>query len=75
MVCNGRIKHGNCSQPSTYLDVYEEQLLVYLRAFHIPEDYQERILEAHCKLQSAYDTDKQKLGLEARLKRIKELYE
>ncbi|GAI37142.1 unnamed protein product, partial [marine sediment metagenome] len=75
MVCNGRIKYGNCSQPSTYLDVYEQQLLAYLRAFHIPEDYQEKILEAHQKLQSVYDVERQKSRLEARLKRLEELYE
>jgi len=44
--------------------------------FHIPEDYQHRILEAHRKLQSAYDdVTKQKAALERRLQRMKELYE
>jgi hypothetical protein len=51
-------------------------LVTYLRAFKIPEDYQERILEAHNKLKSAYqDIEKQRGLLEARLSRLKELYE
>ncbi len=74
LVCNGRIKSGDCSEPSTCLDVYEEQLLAYLTAFHIPDDYQEKILGAHRRLESAYDVGKQRAVLEARLKRTKELY-
>lgn len=74
LVCNGRLKGGDCTQPSTALDVYERQLMAYLGAFQIPPDYQEKILEAHRKLQSTYDSDKQKALLEARLKRIKDLY-
>ena len=74
LVCNGRIKTGDCSQPSTFLDIYEQQLLAYLKAFHIPEDYQQKILDAHQKLQSVCDAEKQKSLLEARLKRLKELY-
>jgi site-specific DNA recombinase len=74
LVCNGRIKSGDCSQPSTCLDIYEQQLLAYLKAFHIPEDYQKKILEAHRKLQSACDMENQMAVLEARLKRTKELY-
>jgi hypothetical protein len=56
--------------------LYEQQLIEYLNSFHIPEDYQHRILEAHRKLQSAYDdVTKQKAALERRLQRAKELYE
>ena len=48
----------------------------YLNSFHIPDDYQHRILEAHRKLQSAYDdVSKQRATLERRLQRVKELYE
>jgi len=76
LVCTNRIKNGTCSQPSGYLDLYEEQLLEYLSSFHIPEDYQCRILEAHRKLQSAYDDiSKRKVVLERHLQRVKELYE
>jgi hypothetical protein len=75
LVCNGRIKTGDCKQPSTFLDVYEEQLLNYLRAFHIPEDYQEKILEAQSKLEASYDVGNERKALQARLNRIKEMYE
>ena len=76
LVCTNRIKNKTCSQPSGYLDLYEQQLIEYLDSFHIPEDYQHRILEAHRKLQSAYDdVTKQKAALERRLQRAKELYE
>ena len=49
--------------------------MAYLGAFHIPPDYQEKIIEEHRKLQSAYDVEKQKAALEARMKRVRELYE
>jgi hypothetical protein len=45
--CSTRLKGGNCSQVSGYLDVYEQQLQAYLEAFYIPQDYQEKILEMH----------------------------
>ena len=55
--------------------MYEQQLIEYLSCFHIPEDYQHRILEVHRKLQSAYDdVTKQRAALERRLQRVKELY-
>ncbi|MDM7999668.1 MAG: recombinase family protein [Dehalococcoidia bacterium] len=75
LACNGRIKSDKCSQPSTFLDIYERQLVEYLRVFNIPEDYRGRLLEVHKKLQSAYDVDLQRSALEARLKRVKEMYE
>ncbi len=75
MVCNGRIKYGECTEPSTYLDVYEQQFLAYLRAFHIPNDYQQKILQTHEKLQLTYDVETQGSKLKARLGKIKELYE
>ena len=75
LVCNGRLKSGDCTQPSTLLEVYEQQLRAYLSVFTIPVDYQEKILEAQRKLQSAYDVEKQRAALQARLGRVKELYE
>lgn len=76
LVCTNRIKNKTCSQSSGYLDLYDQQLIEYLSCFHIPEDYQHRILEAHRKLQSTYDdVSKQKAALERRLQRAKELYE
>jgi site-specific DNA recombinase len=74
--CANRVDNGTCSQPSAYLDVYERQLVKYLRAFHIPEDFQERILEAHLKLRSAYEEiERERAKLKGQLERIKDLYE
>ena len=75
LACNGRIKGGACTQTSTFLDVYESQLLHYLQAFSIPSNYQEKILEAHRRLESAYNTTKQLETLRTRLERLRELYE
>ncbi len=76
LVCTNRIKNKTCSQPSGYLDLYEHQIIEYLNCFRIPDDYQHRILEAHRKLQSAYDdVTKQRATLERRSERAKELYE
>jgi hypothetical protein len=47
-----------------------------LNTFYIPEDYQQRILEAQQELEKAYsDAGAQKERLERQLKRAKELYE
>jgi hypothetical protein len=43
-------------------------------AFHIPEDYQKRILNEQKKLQAAYDIDGRRKGLEAQLSKLVELY-
>lgn len=46
-----------------------------MQTFVIPEDYQERILEAHRKLEKAYDdAEKRQAQLQNRLQRIKDLY-
>jgi site-specific DNA recombinase len=73
--CYNRTKGWDCPQKSASLEIYEEQIKEYLKTFHIPEDYQQRILEAHEKLQSAYlDAKKERERLETMLERIKELY-
>ncbi|MFH1662382.1 MAG: hypothetical protein ABH934_00430, partial [Chloroflexota bacterium] len=75
VACYNRSKGWECSQQSNYLDVYEYQIQEYLRSFNIPDDYQEKILDAHRKLQEVYDdSDNRRVKLEARLQRIKELY-
>ena len=73
--CAGRAEGLGCSNKGTFLDIYEAQILWYLENFVIPKDYQVKILEAHRKLESAYDdTSEQKEALQASLKRLKELY-
>lgn len=74
--CAGRSQGLECKFQSTFLDVCEAQIEWYLENFVIPEDYQQRILDAHRKLQSAYDdTEKQRARLNARLERIGERYD
>ena len=74
--CRGRAQGGDCNCKTTFLEVYEAQIQWYLENFVIPENYQERILEAHRKLEAAYDDiGKRCATLENRLARIKELYE
>ena len=75
MVCNTKLKRGGCSQKSARLDRYEAQLQDYMSAFRIPEDYHEKLLDAHKSLTSAYDdTDHQRKQLMATLERLKDLY-
>ena len=63
-----------CTQSSTTLDVYEQQLIAYIESFHIPSDYQERILEMYKNIQSACDIEEEKRALEGRLHRAQDLY-
>ena len=73
LFCRGRSQGLDCDYKSTFLEVYEAQIQWYLENFTIPEDYQEKIIEAHRKLETAYD-DEQRIKLESRFRRIKELY-
>ena len=75
MVCNTRLKRGDCSQKSARLDIYEAQLQDYLNAFSVPEDYQQRLLEAQRQLTQAYDdTEGRRKRLQQALDRLKDLY-
>ena len=74
--CYTRQKGQGCQQKSANLSIYEAQILSYLETFHIPEDYQQRILQAQEELEKAYtDAGAQKERLERQLKRARELYE
>ena len=74
--CYTRQKGHDCGQKSSNLSIYEGQLASYMNTFHIPEDYQRRILEAQQELEKAYtDAAAQKERLERQLKRVRELYE
>ncbi len=58
------------------LSVYESQTVDYLAAFSIPEDYQQRILQAHADLKTTQqDAEHERHRLETQLRRAKELYE
>lgn len=73
--CASRAKNSGCDFSGTFLDVYERQVEWYLTTFIIPDDYQQRILEAHRKVTAAYDeTEDKRRGLEASLARLKDQY-
>ena len=73
--CYNRSKGWDCPQKSALIQVYEEQIEGYLETFHIPEDYQQKILEAHRKLQASYgDGRAEEPKLKTQLSRLKDLY-
>ena len=73
--CYNRSKGWDCPQKSALLQVYEEQIEGYLETFHIPEDYQQKILEAHRKLEASYgDVRAEETKLKTQLSRLKDLY-
>ena len=49
MVGDTWLKQGDCTQVSARLGIFEAQLLNCFEAFHVPEDYQQRLLEEHKK--------------------------
>jgi len=72
--CYNRATGWECLHRSALPEVYEEQIGECLKAFHIPLDYQSRILQSHRRLQAAYDnTDSEKAKWEAQLETIREL--
>jgi hypothetical protein len=72
-LCQSRLP--SVFQRSVLLDVYEEQIREYLKTFHIPEDYQLKILEAHRKLEGACDNlDRERAKWKAQLERIRDMY-
>jgi hypothetical protein len=76
MYCRGRAEGNDCNSKLTFLEVYERQIEWYLQQFVVPDDYKERILEAHRKLRNAYpDPEKQQRHLQNRLQRIKDQFE
>ncbi len=73
--CSTRIKGWDCQQSSAYLSVYELQTLDYLKKFHIPEDYQEQILNHYQGSDSTQgDVEAAKKRLERQLEKERDLY-
>ena len=65
-----------CSQPFVDVGVLESQIGEYLKYFHIPENYQERIVEsAGQDWNGIRNLEQTKTALESRLNRLKDLYE
>lgn len=73
--CASRTKNSGCDFSGTFLDVYERQIEWYLTTFIIPDDYKQRVLEAHRKVTAAYNEIEDKCReLEASLARLKDQY-
>jgi site-specific DNA recombinase len=74
--CRTRKQGGECANRLTFTSVYEEQVGAYLVAFRIPANYQEQILIALRTIAGpVVDAEQERRGLEARLERIKKLFE
>ena len=74
--CRDRVKKGDCPNRGTFLDVYEDQVLEYLRKFVIPEDYRERIMALYRGLEAEEESSTQvRVELEGRLVRLRKLFE
>ena len=74
--CRDRAKGSGCVGRGTFLEVYEAQLLEYLRRFVIPENYRTHILAMYRALEPAAKRGEVgRVELTARLERIKRLYE
>ena len=74
--CRERVKGAGCTNRGTFLDVYEGQVLEYLRRFVIPTDYQDRIVTLYRHIQEAEgDPEPNRRELEGRLERVRKLYE
>ena len=74
--CRSKAQGLACTASGTYLDVYERQVLGYLRKFRLPEDYQARILELFRTIRpEASNEARERRELEARLERTKRLFQ
>jgi len=76
LMCYNRAqRRADCPAKSAALEVYEEQIRLYLENFSIPEDYQARILAEHGRLQAAYDDiERERTSLKGQLDRLKKLF-
>jgi site-specific DNA recombinase len=76
LMCYNRAqRRADCPAKSAPLDLYEEQIGLYLTTFRIPEDYQAAILTEHGRLQSSYDrAESERASLKVRMERLKKLY-
>ena len=74
--CSSRAKGWDCSQKSSVVSVFDDQLQQHLELFHIPEDYQAQILGDQKRLIEGHpDIDVSRRRLQDQLARAKELYE
>jgi hypothetical protein len=81
---NGRVRAycyqgrqgSKCPQRSTFLDVYEDQVLDHLSTFTIPEDYRPRLIAAQAEAQpSVIDVVEERRRLERQIMNLRTLFE
>jgi site-specific DNA recombinase len=66
---------NDCKQHLTFLTTYESQVEQYLSGISLPQDYQQMVLAAYEREdEQGAGFDKQRLDLENKLKRLKNLY-
>ncbi|HEV8635672.1 MAG TPA: hypothetical protein VG370_15710, partial [Chloroflexota bacterium] len=71
-----RPQSAACSNRLTFQELYEDQVGQHLAGFVVPADYRERLLAAVRTLEApGQDADRERRAVEARLDRIKELYD
>lgn len=74
-LCRSKAQGIGCVGGGSFLDVYEEQLLADLAAFHLPADWQQAILDDAVRDDGARDNvEQQRRLLSGRLERLKDLY-
>ncbi len=65
-----------CAQRSTFLDVYEGQLLDYLNTFRLPEDLRQALLDVQVRSQHGkVDVAAQRQRLETQLANLRTMFE
>lgn len=76
LMCYNRAQRRvTCPARSALSDIYEQQMGLYLRTFHLPENHQQMILAEQKRLQQAYDgREEQQASLTAKLERLKKLF-
>jgi len=74
--CYGRVTGSPCTQPVVRLAVYEDQMARFLEDFHIPGDYQAKVLKFLAgQIGGQVGLRAKVRRLEGQLRRIQELYE
>ncbi len=73
--CAGRAQGNGCDEPGCYASVIEDQIAEVLRAFAVPTEEQDRLLTVWKRFADrSVDATAQRLALERKLARLKDLY-
>ncbi len=75
-ICYSRLQGFDCTQRSTFLEVYEQQVGGWLAGIDLPDDIVEQLLAHYAaEAMQVEDPAKERRRLEASLKRMGELYQ